>query len=137
MVRIVGLSGVAMWLLLNLVGWFFCGSYAQVGVGWRMGGFLIWGALLSLGPLLISAPPVQADGCMMWRAPLTVARGIPLLLWLVCLGRVVEVPLNTPRYYSYDAGMIIMAGLLYLLLLTLVALVLGLLISWLTRLLHK
>ena len=81
--RVAVFSIIGLWLLLNLVGWLFCGSYDRVGIGLRLLGFLLWGVGLSLVPVVVAAPPVTADGELKWRSPLSWIR---LVLLAVCFG---------------------------------------------------
>ena len=123
----LGLTG--LWLCLNLVAWGFFGSYADVGPGLRLSGFLLCGVLLSLGPVLLAAPPVTLRGEMKWGAPLSPARALPLFCWLGALVWFSDVPLHAPLAMRADAEVLAVAApLLLLLILTLSALLLGLLV---------
>lgn len=123
----LGLTG--LWLYLNLVAWGFFGSYADVGAGLRLSGFLLCGVLLSLGPVLLAAPPVTLRGEMKWGAPLSPARALPLFCWLGALVWFSDVPLHAPLMPADAEVLAVAAPLLLLLILTLSAPLLGLL-AW-------
>lgn len=123
----LGLTGA--WLLFNMVAWGFFGSYADVGPGLRLSGFLLCGALLSLGPVLLAAPPVTFRGEMKWEAPLSPARALPLLCWLGALVWFSEVPLHALLSEQGAAEVLAVAApLLLLFWLGLLAPLLGLLV---------
>lgn len=132
--RVVVFSIIGLWLLLNLVGWLCCGSYERVGIGLRLLGFLLWGAGLSLVPVVLAAPSVMADGTVKWRSPLSWIRLALLAVWGAVLIWFVEVPFNTPRQAGADAEVIVAAGVFWVIALAVgslaVAMVLALL-RWL------
>ncbi len=126
----IGVYGViAIWLLFNLVAWGFFGSYEEVGVGMRLAGFLLWGGMLSLGPLFLAAPPSTGKGLMKWDSPLALPSAVPLLCWLVALAGASELPLQAVDNVRSDAEILTYAvPLLMMLWLSIGALVLSLLL---------
>lgn len=114
--RVGVLMLIGLWLLYNLVGWGFCGSYAEVGPGVRLSGFLLWGGLLSLGPIFLAAPQVTSKGDMKWTASLSLPRFVPLLCWLGVLVWCVEIPVGAPCSVQSDAELLAVAAPLLLML---------------------
>ncbi len=111
--RVAVFSIIGLWLLLNLVGWLFCGSYDRVGIGLRLLGFSLWGAGLSLVPVVLAAPPVTADGELKWASPLSWIRLVLLAGWGAVLILAVEVPLDTPGQMEADAEVMVLAGVFW------------------------
>ncbi len=133
------MGAVVLWLGFNLVVWSCCGRYAEVGMGLRLAGMLLWGLLPGAWLMLLAAPPVRADGSMKWQAPLSMPRLVPLMACFVALVWASGTPLGAVYSVTSDAEILIWgAGLLFVVYLVPACLVLGLLtylLQWVVQLL--
>lgn len=136
-IRRAAMGAVGLWLLYNFAVWGCCGRYAEVGIGLRLAGMLLWGVLPGVVLLLLAAPPVKADGSLKWQAPLSLARLVSLLTCLVALVCAGEAPLGAVTGCASDADILIWgAGLLYVVYLALGSILLGLfalLVQWVVQ----
>lgn len=74
------LAVVLLWLVVCVWAWWCCGSYTDCGVGVRLLGFLTWGVLMCVIPVVCSLPPVDNAGKMRWAAPWRLHVCMPVLL---------------------------------------------------------
>lgn len=97
--RYLAMVEALLWLVVSLIDWWFCGSYAVYGVGSRLAGFFFWGILLALGLVMLAAPPAGLpDVRLRYSAPMRLRRMLPLVGWMVALGCfAVDIPLSSPH----------------------------------------
>lgn len=72
-------AAALLWMGVCTWAWWCRGSYADCGVGVRLLGFLTWGVLLCVIPVVCSLPPVDKDGKMRWAAPWRTCVCLPVL----------------------------------------------------------
>lgn len=85
--RCLCLAAALLWLGVCVWAWWCRGSYADCGVGVRLLGFLTWGVLLCVIPVVCSLPPVDKAGKMRWSALWRSYVCLPVLLqcaFLLC-----------------------------------------------------
>lgn len=104
LIRGVGEACLVVWVLMCVWAWWWQGTYAECGVGWRLMGFASWGLGLSLLPAMLLLPPVDRKGKMRWGEPACLSRMFPVLLHCLLL---VWLSLDIPT--ADDAGDILAA----------------------------
>ena len=86
----LGLSGI--WLLVCVWSWLVQYPYSQCGLLVRLAGFLTWGILPLVLPVVLSLPISDKDKPLNWAAPMPLPVVIILLGWLGVLGRLIIDP---------------------------------------------
>lgn len=107
--RLLSMLTSGAWLLVCLWSWWVVGSYTQCGIGVRLCGFVIWGILLGLVPLILALPPQKSTGGTIWGEAMPAPLIVVLLGWntqLLCL-------LTDPPGACADGGILVLGGLLW------------------------
>lgn len=98
-----------VWLLACLWNWWFAASYAQCGPGIRLCGFITWGILLSLVPIIFALPPRKTEGNVFWGETMPAPLIVVLLGWSALLLFLI----SDPPAACADGDILALVGLLW------------------------
>ena len=132
-VRLLSLGLGSIWLLVCVWSWLVQYPSSQCGLLVRLGGFLTWGILPLVLPVILSLPGSEKDKLLNWAAPMTLPVVVILLGWLGVLSSI----LIDPPSSCADGDILAAAGLAFLFLELAGAALLGLLTAGLQRLFRR
>ena len=133
LLRVLSLGLGGIWLLVCMWSWLVQYPYSQCGLLVRLAGFLTWGILPLVLPVVLSLPISDKDKPLNWAAPMPLPVVIILLGWLGVLGSLIF----NPPGACFDGDILAAAGLAFVFLELAGAGLLGLLTAGLQRLFRR
>lgn len=133
LLRVLSLGLGGIWLLVCMWSWLVQHPYSQCGLLVRLAGFLTWGILPLVLPVILSLPNADKDKPLNWAAPMPLPVVIILLGWLGVLGSLIIDPPGD----CTDGDILVAAGLAFVFLELAGAALLGLLTAGLQRLFRR
>ena len=133
LLRVLSLGLGGIWLQVCVWSWLVQHPYSQCGLLVRLAGFLTWGILPIVLPVILSLPISDKDKPLNWAAPMPLPVVIILLGWLGVLGSLIIGPPGA----CTDGDILAAAGLGFVFLELAGAALLGLLTAGLQRLLRR